>query len=121
MKVKDCSLSQSVETACGKQAQKQIANVHEQVNDTIEVTIHVTDIDDSPPVFRNRYLATGMRRNTEPDTELQLMLRVSLICIQTYLLFIYYMCCLDIKEVESFSRSYPMFIYSIAPVAKVGK
>lgn len=121
MNVTDCSLSQSAEDACGKQSQQQIAKVQEEVNDTIKVTIHVTDIDDSPPVFRNRYLATGMRRNTEPDTELQLMLRVSLIFIQNDLLFIYYMCCLDIKEVESFSRYYPMFIYSIAPVAKVGK
>ncbi|XP_053388246.1 protein dachsous-like, partial [Mercenaria mercenaria] len=73
--VKDCSISKNVSEACNKTSTSEIEKMKQQTNDTIEVTIDVRDTDDSPPIFKQKKIATGMRRNTQADAELGLKLR----------------------------------------------
>ncbi|XP_053381726.1 protocadherin Fat 4-like [Mercenaria mercenaria] len=73
--VTDCSLEKNT-TYCNKNKTADILRAQRGVRETIEVVVNVKDIDDSPPVFKQKNLATGMRRNTEADTELELNLRM---------------------------------------------
>jgi hypothetical protein len=77
--VSDCSLPDNT-TYCGLNQTNINKKNKDKEQTTIKVLITVTDTDDNPPVFKQKHLATGMRRNTEADTELELHLRVYL-CI----------------------------------------
>ncbi|XP_060598712.1 cadherin-23-like [Ruditapes philippinarum] len=74
IKVNDCSLPDNT-TYCGLNQTNIIKKNKVKEQTTIKVLITVTDTDDNPPVFKQKHLATGMRRNTEADTELELHLR----------------------------------------------
>lgn len=74
--VRDCSINKQLSGYCDKNSSNEIEKVKEETNTTIEVIIDVIDINDNPPVFKKNQFATGMRRNTEADAELELRLRV---------------------------------------------
>jgi len=72
MRVSDCTVSKQLDNSCLDIT----PSVPTGKTQKIELKIEVLDVDDNPPVFINRHIATGMKRDVKPETLLELSLKV---------------------------------------------